>query len=315
MENRKKSIEELQAELTLEAEALATLQLIYAEKVKQVRVNTLLPPDIQARFLSEWETFYQQRMTAIFRKDYLVGIDHSSIRHSHTAPSHSYAGTEHSSNIGGSSEPMLSTETPPTPVAVMPSIASSPAIQSPVLAPVAPVAPVMQQPNQVQPVQAQALSSSNRPVASNVVPPLPPPLPSTPPITPPVVSKRSEPMQPSLPQIQSSSIAPQMSANSMVNQEPPLTDDILGVNTGSWMNPAESIGYEQYSDNEPISSTLMDSDKIQSSTENSSSYDSSYDASYDEEIDESDSIDGFAATSGLKGLTEFMDFDLKRKKS
>src|SRR5204863_7549523 len=68
---RKKSIEELQAELALESEALATLQIIYAEKVKQVRTNTSLPPDIQARFLAEWETFYQQRVASIFRKDYL----------------------------------------------------------------------------------------------------------------------------------------------------------------------------------------------------------------------------------------------------
>jgi hypothetical protein len=72
MENimRKKNIEELQAELALESEALATLQIIYAEKVKQVRTNTALPPDIQARFLSEWETFYQQRVASIFKKEY-----------------------------------------------------------------------------------------------------------------------------------------------------------------------------------------------------------------------------------------------------
>lgn len=69
MDIRKKSIEELQAELEFESEALATLQSIYADKVKQVRTNTLLPPDIQIRFLSEWETFYQQRLMVIFKKN------------------------------------------------------------------------------------------------------------------------------------------------------------------------------------------------------------------------------------------------------
>ncbi len=69
MDIRKKSIEELQAELEFESEALATLQSIYADKVKQVRTNTLLPPDIQIRFLSEWETFYQQRLVVIFKKN------------------------------------------------------------------------------------------------------------------------------------------------------------------------------------------------------------------------------------------------------
>lgn len=69
MDIRKKSIEELQAELEFESEALATLQSIYADKVKQVRTNTLLPPDIQTRFLSEWENFYQQRIMIIFKKN------------------------------------------------------------------------------------------------------------------------------------------------------------------------------------------------------------------------------------------------------
>ena len=81
-------------------------------------------------------------------------------------------------------------------------------------------------------------------------------------------------------------------------------DDILGVNTDSWMNSAESITYEQYNESEPISSSLMDSDKAQAQD--------NLDADYGEEHD---SIDGYAATSGLKGLTEFMDFDLKKKKS
>ena len=72
------------------------------------------------------------------------------------------------------------------------------------------------------------------------------------------------------------------------------------------MNVAESITYEQYdNNNEPISSGMMSSDKAQAQDESS---DSSYG-------DDNDSIDGYAATSGLKGLTEFMDFDLKRKKS
>ncbi|MBI4853370.1 MAG: hypothetical protein HY819_16375 [Acidobacteria bacterium] len=268
MENRKKSIEELQAELTLEAEALSTLQLIYAEKVKQVRINTQLPPDIQARFLSEWETFYQQRMTAIFRKEYL--FDSASSKHN---PNNLLA------------MQMLSTETPPTPVAVMP-LPKISTMATPIPSPVS-VAPVAS--TQVTAVPASPIKSTpNRPLASAVqnapITPLP---------IPPPIAKRSEPS----------------SMPSSANQEPTVTDDILGVNTGSWMNPAESIGYEQYSDNEPISSTLMDSDKIQSASNDNET------SPYDEEIDESDSIDGFAATSGLKGLTEFMDFDLKRKKS
>lgn len=277
MENRKRNIEELQAELTLEAEALATLQLIYAEKVKQVRINTLLPPDIQARFLGEWETFYQQRMTAIFRKDYLFDVSYSSNNISERSPSFQ----------------MLTTDTPPTPVAVMP-VSSSPVAPLPTPAPITPVAPVLP-PN---PPQIQAPPILNRAMAAPTVPSSP--IVSSP--APPASLKRNEP-----PSISASPVEP------ILNQEPTLTDDILGVDTGSWMNPSESIGYEQYSDSEPISSTLMDSDKIQSSNDN---VNSAYDSVYDEDIDdESDSIDGFAATSGLKGLTEFMDFDLKRKKS
>ncbi|KAF0248553.1 MAG: hypothetical protein FD167_2045 [bacterium] len=270
MENRKKNIEELQAELTLEAEALATLQLIYAEKVKQVRINTSLPPDIQARFLSEWETFYQQRMTAIFRKDYLLEKSHSNLE-----------------NL----PPMNKTSIPAsTPVAIIP----VPVGAMPSPSPVATVTPVSRP--SVSPSPSMA-TSSNRPMAASSVS-----------NTPAVIS--STPVIPSRPiaQASHSDSTPVMALS--VNQEPILTDDILGVDTGSWMNAAESIGYEQYSDSEPISSTLMDSDKIQSSNDSVSS-------AYDEELDddESDSIDGFAATSGLKGLTEFMDFDLKRKKS
>ncbi|MBK7996428.1 MAG: hypothetical protein IPK14_24585 [Blastocatellia bacterium] len=260
MENRKKSIEELQAELTLESEALATLQLIYAEKVKQVRINTLLPPDIQARFLVEWETFYQQRMSAIFRKDYQLDI--REILNSGTMPAMQIP----------AAVPVAPALQPSLPPAVAPASFSStpaPVVSTPVAAPVknrpAPVAPPAIAPNQAA---MPAMPAKQR----DFTPPPPPP-------------------PPSLPPMPSSSL------------ESPISEDILGVNTGSWMNPAESIGYEQYSDNEPISSTLMDSDKIQDDSSND----------YDDE--ESDSIDGFAATSGLKGLTEFMDFDLKRKKS
>lgn len=264
MENRKKSIEELQAELTLESEALATLQLIYAEKVKQVRINTLLPPDIQARFLGEWETFYQQRMAAIFRKDYQIEIRENA-----------YSGAMPAMQIPAAVPvaPVLQPSLPPVAAVAPPSFSSNPApvVSTPVPAPVknrpAPITPPTIAPNP---------------------PAMPPPMPAakqkdfTPPPPPP---------PPSLPPLPSSSL------------ESAISEDILGVNTGSWMNPAESIGYEQYSDSEPISSTLMDSDKIQDDDSND----------YDDE--ESDSIDGFAATSGLKGLTEFMDFDLKRKKS
>lgn len=274
MENRKKSIEELQAELTLEAEALGTLQLIYAEKVKQVRVNTLLPPDIQARFLSEWETFYQQRMTALFRKDYLLEGGHSS------------------TSTSMENLPVIKTPVAPTPPA-------TPSLAPPPMAMPKPVAPVAVSPAVSAPSAPPAPAPNNRPLSTpaSASPPVVaiPPIPVAPPPPPMAPVKRNEP-------------SPVMTPS--INSEPALTDDILGVNTGSWMNPAESIGYEQYSDSEPISSTLMDSDKIQSSNDNASS-------SYDEELDddESDSIDGFAATSGLKGLTEFMDFDLKRKKS
>ena len=263
MENRKKSIEELQAELTLESEALATLQLIYAEKVKQVRINTLLPPDIQARFLGEWETFYQQRMSAIFRKDYQLDI--REILNSGTMPAMQIP----------AAVPVAPALQPSLPPAVAPASFSStpaPVVSTPVAAPVknrpAPVAPPAIAPNQAAMPAMPAMPAKQR----DFTPPPPPPPPSLPP----------------------------MPSRSL---ESPISEDILGVNTGSWMNPAESIGYEQYSDNEPISSTLMDSDKIQDDSSND----------YDDE--ESDSIDGFAATSGLKGLTEFMDFDLKRKKS
>jgi hypothetical protein len=213
---RKKSIEELQAELALESEALATLQIIYAEKVKQVRTNTGLPPDIQARFLAEWETFYQQRVAAIFRKDYLRSMPES-----------------------GESE-VTRTAAPAPAVSVKPP--SAPPVKT----------PIQQMPTPVQTPAPQ------------------PPL-----------------------------------ASAARAQEAHPADDILGVNTDSWMNSAESITYEQYNGNEPISPSLMDSDKVHAPSE-------SLDADY---ADDPESIDGYAATSGLKGLTEFMDFDLKKKKS
>jgi hypothetical protein len=264
MENRKKSIEELQAELTLESEALATLQLIYAEKVKQVRINTLLPPDIQARFLGEWETFYQQRMAAIFRKDYQLETRESA-----------YSG-------------------------------AMPAMQIPAAAPVAPVL----QPS-LPPVAAIAPSSFSPNPTPIVSTPVPAPVKNRPaPITPPTIAPNPPAMPPPMPAVKQKDFTPpppppppSLPPLPSSSLESAISEDILGVNTGSWMNPAESIGYEQYSDSEPISSTLMDSDKIQDDDSND----------YDDE--ESDSIDGFAATSGLKGLTEFMDFDLKRKKS
>jgi hypothetical protein len=206
---RKKSIEELQAELTLEAEALATLQIIYAEKVKQVRTNTGLPPDIQARFLSEWETFYQQRVASIFRKDY----------------------------------------------------------------------------QQSGPVEVESAS-----------------LPS-PSVTPPVSSNRLQATPPARVPVQQPEPAVSKPLPAATASESNPSDDILGVNTDSWMNSAESITYEQYNGAESIPSSLMD--EVKSASEN---LDSDY-------AEENDSIDGYAATSGLKGLTEFMDFDLKKKKS
>jgi hypothetical protein len=81
------------------------------------------------------------------------------------------------------------------------------------------------------------------------------------------------------------------------------------------MNAAESLSYDQYNDNEPIGSSLMDSDKVQAPSDG---LDSGYnEGGYNDDgyNDDSDSIDGYAATSGHKGLTEFMDFDLKKKKS
>jgi hypothetical protein len=61
-----KILEHLQAEFRQDAETLATLQTIYAERVKQIRTNRALPPDIQERFLSEWEQFYNERVSDIF---------------------------------------------------------------------------------------------------------------------------------------------------------------------------------------------------------------------------------------------------------
>lgn len=65
----KKTLEQLQAEFHQDAETLATLQGIYAERVKQIRTNRAFPPDIQQRFLLEWEQFYDQRVKEIFNYD------------------------------------------------------------------------------------------------------------------------------------------------------------------------------------------------------------------------------------------------------
>lgn len=62
----KKTLEQIQAEFHQDAETLATLQSIYAERVKQIRTNRAFPPDIQQRFLLEWEQFYDQRIKEIF---------------------------------------------------------------------------------------------------------------------------------------------------------------------------------------------------------------------------------------------------------
>jgi hypothetical protein len=65
----KKTLEQIQAEFHQDAETLATLQGIYAERVKQIRTNRAFPPDIQQRFLLEWEQFYDQRVKEIFSQD------------------------------------------------------------------------------------------------------------------------------------------------------------------------------------------------------------------------------------------------------
>lgn len=65
----KKTLEQIQAEFHQDAETLATLQGIYAERVKQIRTNRAFPPDIQQRFLVEWEQFYDQRVKEIFNYD------------------------------------------------------------------------------------------------------------------------------------------------------------------------------------------------------------------------------------------------------
>lgn len=65
----KKTLEQIQAEFHQDAETLATLQGIYAERVKQIRTNRAFPPDIQQRFLLEWEQFYDQRVREIFNYD------------------------------------------------------------------------------------------------------------------------------------------------------------------------------------------------------------------------------------------------------
>lgn len=269
MENRKKSLEQLQAELAMESEALATLQTIYAEKVKQVRINTALPPDIQARFLTEWETFYQQRVNAIFRKEYQK--DYETPTSKPISLTASVPAVAISAPLPVPAPAPLPTVAPPPPPMASGVLAAPMApIQKPFLTPPTGINPVSPAP------PAPAMVSVPVPIA--VMPPAPP-----------MVSQNNIPTTPDI----AKSLPPGV-----------LNEDILGVNTGSWMNPAESMGYEQYNDNEPISSTLMDGEKIND--------DDGYDAGFG---DDNDSIDGYAATSGLKGLTEFMDFDLKKKRS
>lgn len=313
MENRKKSIEELQTELALESEALATLQIIYAEKVKQVRTNTSLPPDIQARFLSEWETFYQQRVAAIFKKTYYHQATHSER-------------TSHPEAIYQAPAPQVA-----KPIAVI-QPPSPPAVNSPVNTPINLPVNAPTPPGNIAasiPVMPPAMPPSAQisqapPILQQVLqPPAPPPPPSainavkapvTPSVTSPTASASSfsSPPPPSFAASQAASTpsmpspidSSNLSDNSMLLTETPnSSDDILGVNTDSWMNAAESLTYEPYSDSDQISSGLMENEKLQN-TDDELTY-----------IDENDSIDGYAATSGLKGLTEFMDFDLKRKKN
>ncbi|MCS6886212.1 MAG: hypothetical protein RMM17_10420 [Acidobacteriota bacterium] len=62
----KELLKQLQEEFQRDAEALSTLQAIYAERVRQIRTNRSLPPDIQQRFLAEWDQFYNQRVKEIF---------------------------------------------------------------------------------------------------------------------------------------------------------------------------------------------------------------------------------------------------------
>ncbi|MCS6885205.1 MAG: hypothetical protein RMM17_13855 [Acidobacteriota bacterium] len=148
MDIRKKSIEQLQAELEFESEALATLQSIYADKVKQVRTNTLLPPDIQTRFLAEWETFYQQRLLIIFKNNLPI----QSIPLTVTPPS-----------------PPLNLPLPPPP----PPVIASPLLQNEQLAPEAAKFPPAEaansavQPTEDKPTDEVDLSNFNKEVSFN----------------------------------------------------------------------------------------------------------------------------------------------------
>jgi hypothetical protein len=85
-ETMKKMLEQLQAEFHQDAETLATLQNIYAEKVKQIRTNRALPPDIQQRFLTEWEQFYNQRVGAIFAYMSANGYQAEAVQHQQSEP-------------------------------------------------------------------------------------------------------------------------------------------------------------------------------------------------------------------------------------
>ncbi|MEW6737858.1 MAG: hypothetical protein AB1489_41655, partial [Acidobacteriota bacterium] len=88
-DSMKKMLDQLQAEFHQDAETLATLQTIYADKVKQIRTNRTLPPDIQQRFLTEWEQFYDQRISTIFNYNggSYEGVESSGDVDSQTIPS------------------------------------------------------------------------------------------------------------------------------------------------------------------------------------------------------------------------------------
>jgi hypothetical protein len=264
MESKKKSLEELQAALALEAEALATLQLTYAEKVKQVRTNTSLPPDIQSRFLGEWETFYQQRRTAIFRQDYQQRI------------------AEVVADVGSSANTTIS---------------SKPAsVESPAAALTSATSTATPSPSTPTPLLSIPVALPNPIGISSPVLPTPP----TPP-TPPLLSIPLS--SPPVPPVNTFEPPGEKVVDAVAPNKTVLSEDILGLNTDSW-NAEEVLNYEQYNSNPVVNSNLASIDESQS-LENIN------DEAY---IEDNESIEGYAATSGFRGLTEFMDFDLKRKK-
>lgn len=259
--NRRKTIEELQMELAIESEALAALQTIYAEKVKQVRTNTTLPPDIQARFLREWETFYQQRLGTIFKKSYKV-----------STPPISVAAPTSLNFSSAATTPALFTEATPDVVDESDIDTTS----------------VVPEPSSPPPVSVQA--SQESPKLSQEVEPVLPKASKLPPVPPPI---------PTLPPLPTSASA-----------DLPTSDEMLGMSTDSWMNPVESIAYEQYNEQftDSASGEVIENGKLQESTDDVELADGS------EFSDDQENMGGFAATSGLKGLTGFMDFNLKKKR-